>query len=135
MATICCSPPLRVPASALQLVLQGREVVDHAVEVSADVGVAAEVGPQQQVLEHGQVTEEASALRDVGQARSQPSLRRPRREVLPAQHGAARCGGDQSRQRAEQGRLARSVGTDDGHHLSNRNVEIYTEENWSGLET
>ncbi len=82
IATICCSPPDRVPACWLPL-LQPREAREDPVQVGRDPRlVGARVGAHQQVVLDDHVREDVAALGHHARCRA-PRSRRPAAPVDP----------------------------------------------------
>ncbi len=66
MASICCSPPLKVPPDLLLSARKHGEQIEHGVHIALHVAVVVEyavIGPQKQIIPHRQASENFSALR------------------------------------------------------------------------
>ena len=69
MASICCSPPLRLPACWCAGRPGGGRRSNHRVDVGGDLLVLADVGTDSRLSSHAELGERAPALGHVGDAR------------------------------------------------------------------
>ena len=116
MASICCSPPERVPrGSGPRSRRRGNRLED-----AGDGPAASAPAPRHlQVLDHGQRREDAPPLRDERHApRHDPVRRQPRDVVALEAHGAARAGVKPMFVMRSEGGLAGAVAAEERHDLA-----------------
>ena len=90
MASICCSPPDRVPRPLLAALLQAREVQEHLVEIPVDLSlVGAQEGAGAQILLDGQAWKDAAAFGHMGDAEGNDLLRSEPVDALAGKHDLA----------------------------------------------
>ena len=94
MASICCSPPLSVPATWLGRSSSRGNRAKTRVDALLDGGlVADDEGAHLEVLEHGQAGEHPAALGDLDHALGRDLVGRVAAEVLAGQRDRGHCAG------------------------------------------
>ena len=111
------APPVQHGKQAIGL-LHAR--VEPAPEVAA---AGQSVAAQLEVVEHGEVGEDAPPLRHQRDTRAEDRLGRLAGHVAPLERHAARGRRHEPGDGAEQRRLARAVGADEGHQLARAHLE------------
>src|SRR5207245_5629339 len=113
---------------AIELVAQCWKVAEDALEILAHLPVVAPVGAKQEVALDGHGAEEAAALRHVDHPTGDNHFR-PETGQTPACQVHAPAGyADDARKRAQERRLPRAVGADQGDQLTRGELEIDAEE-------
>ena len=98
---------------------QNRKKREHIVEIAPDLRVvAAQICAEQQVVVHGQSAEQPPPFRDVHDAARQHLIGGKRCDVLAGEPDMARGRRHQPGDRAQQGRLAGAVRSDDAGDLT-----------------
>ena len=118
---------------ARQLVLQRREVVEHARHVVADLAIAPQVRTQEQVLLDRHRPEQAPALRHVGDALPDQHLRPRVGDVFARKRDRPGGGADQAAQDTEQSGFPSAVRADQSDQLRRRDVQVDPEQHGSGV--
>src|SRR5205807_2459646 len=104
----------------VQLVAERREVPKDALQILAHLPVMPAVGTQQQVALNGHAPEEAPALRDVEKSVGHDRLRTKACDWPIREADVAAGNLHKPRERTEQRRFSRAVGTNQGHQLAGR---------------
>jgi hypothetical protein len=113
-ASICCSPPLRLPGLLTDALAQAREPVAAALHVLVHAAVAAGVGADAQVVGDRQVGERAAPLGHVADAGPGDRVGRAADELLAGEADAAAGVAPSPRSRAARSSCRPPLAPEDG---------------------
>ena len=124
MASICCSPPERVPPRWLRAFFQDGEQRKGARQIGVEELGIADSGAHLQVFLHGHARENAAPLRRLRNAEANNLMDRHVGDVMAIEGDGSGAGARCAANGHHQGRFSGAIRTDEGGDLALLHIEV-----------